>query len=95
VFVDFDYAVAIGSSFEAFAALAVDQGRCEEAAQLMGAAEVLLESAGASLEPGERALHEQTITTIRSGIGQGRLADLWTQGRTMSIDDAVQCALSS
>ena len=90
---EFGYAVGIACSLVGLAAIAAGRRRGEEAGRLLGAAEVLFENVGASLEPGEQALHEQTVAALRAELGEARLADLWAKGRSMSLEESVELAL--
>ncbi len=94
VHLEFEYAVGIACSLEGIAAMAAAGGRMEDAARLLGAAKALLETAGTSLEPAERELHERTIAILRTGIGDESLARLIADGRTMSLEDSAQLALA-
>lgn len=93
VFWEFEYAVGIGCSFEGLAGVAAVDGRVEEAARLLGAAEALFESAGAKLEPGERDLHDSTVDALRAELRETGLEQLWANGKTMRLQDAVAYAV--
>lgn len=71
------------------AAVAAAEHRQRDAAVLLGAADALLEAAGASLESVERALHERTEASVRAALGEE--ADVaWNEGRGMTADDLVK-----
>jgi hypothetical protein len=80
---------------EGLAALAVALGQSERAARLFGAAEELREAMGfRPLWPSERAEHERPVTAVRTALGQEAFAAAWTEGRAMSLEDAIAYALA-
>jgi hypothetical protein len=79
--------------------LAVVNGMLEEAeysARLLGAAERLLEEAGASVynyyKP-DRSLYDRTTADVGSRLGEEGFEEAKAQGRTMTFEQAVACAL--
>jgi hypothetical protein len=92
---DLHYTVGIAYVFEALAAVDVLIGRQERAATLVGAAAALFDTANVSLEPAERALHERTIETLSSDLGERELQRLWANGRTMSVNASIELALGA
>lgn len=79
----------------AFAYLAVAERQFERAAHLLGAAEHLGETIGASLVQTERADYETSIAATRAALGEAAFAAAWVQGRAMTLDEAVAYALES
>jgi tetratricopeptide (TPR) repeat protein len=59
------------------------------AARLFGAAEVLLESSGAVLDPRGRLEYDNDLVAARLQLGTVAFAQEWQEGRTMKIDRAV------
>ncbi|MBC8136075.1 MAG: tetratricopeptide repeat protein [Fibrella sp.] len=80
-------------SLEAFAAMAmaaeVQSGR---AARLWGAAEQLREVIGAPLPPSERADYEQKVSEARATLGVEPFAESWAEGRTLTMEQAIEFA---
>jgi hypothetical protein len=89
----FEYGVGIACSLEGLAALAALERRDEDAAIMLGAADALFESAGASREPGERALHERTTAALGARLEPARSASLAARGRSMALDDVFASAV--
>jgi hypothetical protein len=58
----------------------------------MGAAEALFEPP-LPLPPPRRVLHDQTVAAARAALGEEAFAAAWTEGRAMSLDQAVAAAL--
>jgi len=83
----------IGYCFEGLAAVLVLTERAEEAAKLLGAAEMLRESLGVELAPAEQSTHTETVNAVRARLGEVRFGDVWRQGRELSLDEAIAYAL--
>ena len=70
------------------------QARPSRAAQLVGAAATLRERIGSPLPtPGQKEL-EKTLTTAREALGEAAFAAAWDAGRAMTMEQAVEYALS-
>jgi len=76
-------------------ALFTRMGQSARAARLLGAAEVLREAAQASLVLDECFTYERTVATIRAQLDEAVFAREWGEGRAMTIEQAVACALSA
>jgi tetratricopeptide (TPR) repeat protein len=59
----------VNYALEGLAAVLVGEGRAEEAAEALGAAERVRRETGVSLEPFERELNERTIAGVRAALG--------------------------
>ena len=79
---------------EGLARVAVVQESHDRSARLLGAAEGLREEIGASLPPADHDQHEGTVTTLRAELGEELFAAAWAEGRAMSLEEAVEFALS-
>jgi non-specific serine/threonine protein kinase len=64
------------------------------AARLWGSAEAVLETTGARLVPWERDTHAQAEATARAEFGEEAFNQAWTEGRAMSLERAIEYALS-
>lgn len=76
------------------AAAAAATHRFDQAARLLGAAEVLRESLGVSLPRFIRGEYDRLVTTTHRQLGDA-FQKLWAGGRTMTPDQAADCALAS
>jgi predicted ATPase len=92
LFGELGYKEGIAYCLEALAAATAAGASVVEAARLLGAADAASEAMGAALEPGERDRHERTKSMLRGELGEERFAQLWHEGRTMTLDEAVQYA---
>jgi hypothetical protein len=73
--------------------LAGAQGRERRAALLSGAAERLFEILGASLPLVDRADHDHKMAAARAVLGEESFAAAWSEGKAMSLEQAVEYAL--
>jgi hypothetical protein len=78
--------------FEGFAGLARRRGDFERTARLAAAASSLRESVASALTPAERRIFDEDIAAARGALGDGAFATLWTEGRTLPLDDVVAYA---
>ena len=76
------------------AALASSQGQPLRAARLWGAAETLRENTGTIFSPVERHVYGPYIATARSQLDEAAWGAAWAEARTMTLDVAVEYALS-
>ena len=81
-------------SLDGLACVSAAEGKAERAARLFGAAEAFLEAVGSQLEPGEDALREPYLATARSQLDEALWQAAWTEGRAMSMEQAIDHALS-
>jgi predicted ATPase/DNA-binding SARP family transcriptional activator/DNA-binding CsgD family transcriptional regulator len=81
---------------EGLASLSVERGEPQRAAQLFGTSEELLEAIGAPLyaHAPDRTLYEHAVDDLRSRLGEEACGALWTKGRAMTLEQAIEYALS-
>jgi len=95
---DLGHKNGLAFSLEAMAGIAGAQGQAERAAKLFGAAQAFQDAIGTPLAPGLRALYERLMVTARDRLGEAAFAETWTQGRAMTLEQAMveaeQTALS-
>jgi tetratricopeptide (TPR) repeat protein len=78
---------------ECLAEVAVAEDRLDRGAQLMGAAEALLESAGASWPPPYMVSRERTQSALRAALGEAALTTAQSEGRALPMKEAVALAM--
>jgi hypothetical protein len=78
---------------ENFAYLAIVVGRADRAARLRGAAEALRERIGIPVTPGQRSIYDGDALAVRAGLGDATFAATWSEGKAMSVEQAVAYAL--
>jgi non-specific serine/threonine protein kinase len=70
------------------------EGRYEQAARLFAAAEALRSSLGRRRSPADQADYDKRLASTRAGLGNTQFAAAWTQGKTMTLEEAVKLALT-
>jgi predicted ATPase/DNA-binding SARP family transcriptional activator len=83
----------IAEALAGLAGVATATGQPERAARLFGAAEALLAAIGVQLWPSNRADYDRDLAAARGRLDEASFMAAWAQGRAMSIDRAVGCAL--
>jgi len=63
------------------------------AARLFGAADSLREGIGTPLPPSQRPRYEVLVASVRSQLGQAVYDALWTEGRALTLQQAIEYAL--
>jgi len=86
---------SIAWGLEGLAEVARVQGQVEQAAQLFGAAEALLEAIGVRLDAFDRADYERNVATVRTQLGELAFAQAWAEGRAMTVEQAIAYALEN
>jgi DNA-binding CsgD family transcriptional regulator/tetratricopeptide (TPR) repeat protein len=79
---------------EALACGAGAQGEAQKAARLFGATEALRETTSFPLEPALRTLEEPYMVGAHSQLEEGAWTEAWEEGRRMSMEAAIEYALS-
>lgn len=90
---DFDDLHAAGMCTETLAWVAASEGRHDESARLLGAAETIRGEAGGPLLASFRDYHEHCEQRVRNALGGGRYRHAFAQGADMNLDHAVAYAL--
>ena len=70
-------------------------GDAARAARLFGAAEMLLESLDAVLDPGGRLEFESDLAATRAQLGEAAFTTAWQEGRMMTLEQAVTEAMGN
>ncbi|MCA1554487.1 MAG: hypothetical protein LC737_08915, partial [Chloroflexi bacterium] len=63
-------------------------------AHLLGAAESLRKAGGAVMSPEEQVEYAQQVQQIRSGADDATFANAWSEGRNLTLEQAIQLAMS-
>ena len=69
-------------------------GRPERAARLLGAADAALDRMRVSWQPVDQPKHDRTLAGLKQVLGRDRLEALLDEGAQMSLDEAVDYALT-
>ncbi|HET9590097.1 MAG TPA: hypothetical protein VFO91_15030, partial [Anaerolineales bacterium] len=84
---------AVAHQLECLAFLAKVQENGEHAATLFGAAEALREQIEISMTVVERVEYDREVADLRAGMDKSAFESAWTQGRAMTMDEAIGYAL--
>ncbi|HKH35799.1 MAG TPA: BTAD domain-containing putative transcriptional regulator [Rubrobacter sp.] len=76
------------------AALAGAQGRAVRSARLLGATEVMREAIGTIFSPAERRAYGPYIEAARAQLDEAAWEKAYTEGKTMTLEEAIEYALS-
>jgi hypothetical protein len=85
---------AIANQLESLGFLARANGDPLRAARLLGAADALREVAGAGMLTIERSEYETELSALRMALDPEAFTTAWTEGRSLTEDQAVALALS-
>jgi tetratricopeptide (TPR) repeat protein len=79
---------------EGLATTMIQQENVKQATRLWGAAEALRERIHAPVHPAEKPRYDRTKAAIEARLGEAAFAAAWSEGRTMSLAQAVGEALT-
>jgi hypothetical protein len=86
---------AVANQLESLAFIAITHEEGERAARLLGAAEALREKINIEMSHFERIEYTQQVTDLRNGMDEKAFSNLWSEGRAMTMEQAIQFALES
>ena len=84
---------AVAHQLECFAFIAKAQEQGERAVKLMSAAEALREASSSPMTPQERIEYDREVAGLRAGMDEKTFASLWAEGRSMTMEQAIEYAL--
>jgi len=85
---------AIANQLECFGYLAMAEEEPQRAIKLFGAAEFLREQINSLMTDYEQAEYVDAITRLRTMVTEMEFTSLWTNGRSMAMEQAIQFALN-
>lgn len=91
---DLGHRAAIAHELECMAYILIKRETPERAATLFGAAEALREAIDTEMTSLERVEYDREVTALRAGMDDSDFNRLWSQGRALTMDEAIQLALS-
>ena len=80
-------------SLEGIAGVFATMAAPRRAVRLWGASDAMRQEMGGARSAHESAIHERQLEPVRAILTAQEFARAWDEGRTMSLDDAVRCAL--
>jgi non-specific serine/threonine protein kinase len=85
---------AVAHQLECFGFIALEQDQDERALQLFAAASVLREKRGTPMTPDEQLYFEEQLTILREKMIERQFDAAWSKGRMMTMEQAIEFALS-
>jgi tetratricopeptide (TPR) repeat protein len=85
---------AIAHQLECFGFLAIHNEEPQRAVRLFSAAEALREEIHSPMTDYERVEYEQFVAQLRAILPEAEFHTLWAEGKSMTMDEAIQLALS-
>ena len=73
--------------------VAIAHGQAERAAALLGAVEALREKINIPMSNLERIEYDKQVAGLRSGMNEKAFSNLWAEGRSMTVEQAIALAL--
>jgi len=86
--------IGVAAALDTLAAVAAAHADAERAARLDGASASIHERVASQPAPYERAITGRFITTAQAALGKDRWRPAWDAGHELSMEDAVEYALS-
>jgi len=84
---------AVAHQLECFGFIALTQNQNERALQLFAAANALREKGGTPMTPDEQVYFDGQLRGIRENLDPKRYESIWSTGRNLSMEQAIQIAL--
>ncbi|MBL8063882.1 MAG: hypothetical protein JNK32_12715, partial [Anaerolineales bacterium] len=84
---------AVANQLECFAFIAKVNEQPEHAIKLLGAAENLREIIQIDMSPMERVEYEREVNDLKANIDEKLFTALWAEGKSMTMEQAIQLAL--
>jgi tetratricopeptide (TPR) repeat protein len=85
---------AVAHQLECFAFIAKAQEQGERAVRLMSAAEALRAASSSPRTPREQIEYDRELAGLRAGMDEKTFDLLWAEGRSMTMDQAIDFALA-
>ena len=94
IFQDYGNRPAVAHQLECFAMIAVAEEEPQHAAKLFSAAEAIREATGHKRTDEEEAEETQFMGRLRAMLAEAEFDLLWVEGKSMTMEQAIQLALS-
>lgn len=91
----FGHRSAVANQLESLAFIAIARKQGVRAVRLLGAAQALREKVNIQMSPFERIEYDKQVTELRNSMEEKSFLNLWSDGRLMTMEQAVQYALGS
>jgi hypothetical protein len=88
-------AVGIALCLAGLAGATAARGQSTAAARLLGAADAAMKCIGAEMEPSDRTDFEHYLNRTRARLSGEAFTASWTDGKAMTLEQAIEYALGS
>jgi tetratricopeptide (TPR) repeat protein len=95
VFQDYGNYPAVAHQLECFAMIAVAEEEPQRAAKLFGAAEAIREATAHKPTDEEEAAEAQFVNRLRAMLPEAEFNAFWAEGKSMTMEQAIQLALET
>ena len=85
---------AIAHQLESLAFIAKAMEQTERTALLFGSAEALRQKIEIDMTPQEREEYDKEVADLKANMNEKEFTSLWAEGRSMTMDEAIELALS-
>ena len=85
-------AIRLGDAVEELAAVRAAQRNRIHTVKLLGVAHALRETLGAPLPPVDRADYESVLTACQNQLGEAVFNNAWSEGKIISLEQAIHIA---
>jgi hypothetical protein len=86
---------AVAHQLECLAFIAKSLEQTEKATRLLGAAEALRQKIEIDMTPPEREEYEREVADLKANMDEKEFGSLWADGRSMTMDEAIEFAVDS
>ncbi|HET9910095.1 MAG TPA: hypothetical protein VFQ23_25840, partial [Anaerolineales bacterium] len=94
IFQDYGNRPAVAHQLECFAMIAVAEEEPQHAAKLFGAAEAIREVTGHKRTDEEEAEEGQFMSRLRAMLSEAEFNTFWAEGKSLTMEQAIQLALN-
>jgi len=85
---------AVAHELECFGFIAIQEEEPQRAIKFFGAAEALRERIQAPMTDYERVEYDQAVAQVRSMLTKTEFNDLWAEGRSLTMEQAIELAVA-
>jgi predicted ATPase/class 3 adenylate cyclase len=84
---------AVAHQLESIAFIAKALEQSGKSIRLLGAAEALRQKINIDMTPQERELYNKEVADLKANMGEKEFTSFWADGRSMTMDEAIELAL--
>ena len=85
---------ALAHELECIAFIMIKKEELEQATTLLGAAQALRELIDSNMTKVEEVEYQKEITSLRASVAQSEFEQAWNRGRGLTMDQAIELAVT-